>query len=324
MGKRVLLLFPEGEAGQALQRGLVERGHAASGFAGLRGLAERVLLDAPDLVLVSLERSDVDGRDIARLLRRDARFASLPIALCTAGSEASDARLTMLALGAQGVVRPDANPGALLADVEDLLLRRKPHVPASEVARLAKLHSLGVLDSPPDAVLDAIVAAASQMVGVPMALVSLVDAERQWFKARVGLAAQETPRELAFCAHAIHGTEIFEVADSRQDERFAQNPLVTGAPNVVFYAGTPLRTSDGHAIGTLCVIDQQPRQLSDNQRRALAHLGQAVTLLLERGEGAKAAQVATALPPSSQSAKPVSPPESAGPGRAPTTLSFPQ
>lgn len=324
MGKRVLLLFQEGEAAQLLQQGLAGHGHVASCFAGLRGLAERVLLDAPDLVLVSLERSDIDGRDIARLLRRDARFASLPIALCTAGSEASDARLTMLALGAQGVVRPDTNPGALLTDVEDLLLRRKPHVPASEVARLAKLHSLGVLDSPPDAVLDAIVAAASEMVGVPMALVSLVDAERQWFKARVGLAAQETPRELAFCAHAIHGTEIFEIADSRLDERFAQNPLVTGAPNVVFYAGTPLRTSDGHAIGTLCVIDQQPRQLSDNQRRALAHLGRAVTLLLERGEGAKAAQGTTALPPSSQSAKPVSPAETVGPGRAQTTLSFPQ
>lgn len=283
MGKRVLLLFQEGPATQELLQGLLSRGHAASCYSGLRGVAERTVQESPDLVLISLERSDADGRDIARLLRRDARCLGLPIALWAAGDSPAEARLTMLALGAQGLVRPDVDPQGLLSDVEDLLLRRKPHVPAHEAARLAKLHSLDILDSPPDAALDAIVAAASEMVGVPIALVSLVDAERQWFKSRVGLEARETPRELAFCAHAIHGHEIFEVSDSRQDERFAKNPLVTGAPNVVFYAGAPLLTSDGHAIGTLCVIDQQPRQLIDSQRRALVHLGRAVTLLLERG-----------------------------------------
>jgi GAF domain-containing protein len=290
MGKRVLLLFQDGPATQELLQGLQSRGHVASCYSGLRGVAERTVQESPDLVLISLERSDADGRDIARLLRRDARCLGLPLALCAAGDSPAEARLTMLALGAQGVVRPDVDPQGLLSDVEDLLLRRKPHVPAQEAARLAKLHSLDILDSPPDAALDAIVAAASEMVGVPIALVSLVDAERQWFKSRVGLEARETPRELAFCAHAIHGHEIFEVSDSRQDERFAKNPLVTGAPNVVFYAGAPLMTSDGHAIGTLCVIDQQPRQLNDSQRRALVHLGRAVTLLLERGSAHKQSQ----------------------------------
>lgn len=300
MGKRVLLLFQEGPAAQELAQGLTSRGHLVTCFAGLRGVTERVLQEAPDLVLISLERSDADGRDVARLLRRDARCAALPIALCAAGSTPAEARLSMLSLGAQGVVRPDADPQALLSDVEDLLLRRRPHVPESEVARLAKLHSLGVLDSPPDAALDAIVVAASEMAGVPMALISLVDAERQWFKARVGLEASETPRELAFCAHAIHGREIFEVSDSRKDERFAGNPLVTGAPHVVFYAGAPLLTSDGHAIGTLCVIDQQPRQLGDKERRTLAHLGRAVTLLLERGASVQRALPAAAALASAQ------------------------
>lgn len=287
MGKRVLLLFQDGPATQDLLQGLQQRGHAASCFSALRGVADRVAQEAPDLVLISLQRSDADGRDIARLLRRDARCAAFAIALCVPGESPEEARLAMLALGAQGMVQPDSDPLTLLAEVEDLLLRRRPHLPADEVARLAKLRSLGVLDSPPDAALDAIVAAASEMAGVPIALVSLVDAERQWFKSRVGLEAQQTPRELAFCAHAIHGREVFEISDSRQDERFASNPLVTGAPNVVFYAGAPLLTSDGHAIGTLCVIDQQPRHLSDSQRRALLHLGRAVILLLERGANAK-------------------------------------
>lgn len=283
MSKRILLLFQDGSATQDLLQAIALRGYHVTLFSGLRGVVERVVLQPPDLIVIGLDRPDVDGRDLARLIRRDARCAAVPIALCLPSPESGTARLQLLALGAQGMVRPEGGAAKLISDIEDLLHRRRPLLPSNEQARLAKLQDLSVLDTPPDPVLDAIVAAASAMASAPIALVSLVDAERQWFKARVGLDATETPRDLAFCAHAIHGSEIFEVPDSRKDDRFAQNPLVQGAPHVLFYAGAPLTTSDGYAVGTLCVIDHVPRQLTSAQRESLAHLGRAVTLLLERG-----------------------------------------
>lgn len=142
---------------------------------------------------------------------------------------------------------------------------------SDEALRLSTLDSLSVLDTPADPVLDGLVRAAAQLIGCPISLVSLVDETRQWFKAREGLGAQQTPRELAFCAHAILQTELFEVRDSRRDERFADNPLVTGEPRVIFYAGVPLMV-DGHAMGTLCVIDHQPRELTLEQRSLLRDL----------------------------------------------------
>ncbi len=150
-----------------------------------------------------------------------------------------------------------------------------PALPADEPARLATLRGLGVLDTPPDPVLDELAHVASRICGTPIALVSLVDEARQWFKARVGLAAAETPRELAFCAHAIHGRGLFEIADSHADPRFADNPLVTGPPHVRFYAGMPL-VVDEAALGTLCVIDHVPRELTTDQRDALQALARAV------------------------------------------------
>ncbi|MDR7152814.1 PAS domain S-box-containing protein [Hydrogenophaga palleronii] len=148
-------------------------------------------------------------------------------------------------------------------------------LPPDEPRRLAILDSLGVLDTPADPVLDGIVRVAALLTGCPVSVVSLVDAKRQWFKARYGAQAQQAPRELAFCAHAILQTELFEVADARLDARFADNPLVTGEPHVNFYAGVPLMV-DGHAMGTLCTIDYQARQLTDNQRDILRDLAHAV------------------------------------------------
>jgi signal transduction histidine kinase/CheY-like chemotaxis protein len=144
-------------------------------------------------------------------------------------------------------------------------------LPLDELARLDCLHALDVLDTPADAVLDGLAGCARTVSGCPIALVSLVDTDRQWFKARQGLDAVETPRAPAFCAHAILGEGLFEVADARLDARFADNPLVLGAPHVVFYAGTPLVVA-GHKVGTLCVIDQVPRTLTPAQREALRGL----------------------------------------------------
>ena len=124
-------------------------------------------------------------------------------------------------------------------------------LPPDEAERLALLHALALLDSPPEPALDRITRLAARLLNVPIALVSLIDRDRQWFKSRVGLDATETPRDQAFCAHAILQTAPLVVGDATQDPRFLDNPLVTDAPGIRFYAGVPIRTSGGVALGTL-------------------------------------------------------------------------
>lgn len=163
--------------------------------------------------------------------------------------------------------------------------------PGSEAQRLAALKDYGILDTPAEPIFDDLVAFCASYFGVPMSLISLVDDSRQWFKARVGLSVQQTPREIAFCSHAIQGQTIFEVPDALSDERFKHNPLVTTDPHIRFYAGAPLLTQDGHALGTLCLIDYQPRQLTEEQRVFLVQLSKQVMLLLElRRSGNRLAQ----------------------------------
>lgn len=155
-------------------------------------------------------------------------------------------------------------------------------MPLDEPERLRALERLGVLDSAPEREFDVLVAIAALVCGVPISLVSLIDHDRQWFKANVGLpGVAETPRDVAFCAHAILEDGIFEVPDTLADPRFADNPLVAIAPDIRFYAGATLRLSDGAHVGTLCVIDRVPRRLSEKQREALHLLSIAVVQALE-------------------------------------------
>lgn len=135
-------------------------------------------------------------------------------------------------------------------------------LPPNQAARLHALHALDILDTGPEAEFDALVRVASIVSGTPISLISLVDSKRQWFKANVGLTGvQETPREIAFCSHAILDDRILEVQDATRDIRFADNPLVVDRPDIRFYAGAPIELSDGHRVGTLCVIDRVPRVL---------------------------------------------------------------
>ena len=155
-------------------------------------------------------------------------------------------------------------------------------LPANEAERLRSLRELEQLDTPADQVLDAITNLAASICGVPIALISLVDESRQWFKSAVGLGAKETPRELAFCAHAIlTPTVLMEVQDAAEDPRFHDNPLVTGEPRIRFYAGMPLTDDGGLGLGTLCVIDRAPRQLSQQQAKQLRDLASIAVHLLQ-------------------------------------------
>lgn len=170
-----------------------------------------------------------------------------------------------------------------------------PPVPAAEGERLSELDSFSILDTLPEQAYDDITYLASQICDTPIALVSFVDADRQWFKSRVGLGMAETPRDEAFCAHAIvDPDEVLVVPDATADPRFVDNPLVAGDPDIRFYAGAPLVTSTGNALGTICVIDRVPRELTPDQRAALEALSRQVMAQLElRRERAQAERVAS-------------------------------
>ena len=157
----------------------------------------------------------------------------------------------------------------------------KPPVPATEVARLEALRQYDILDTAPEQAFDDVTKLAAFICGTPTAIMSLIDRERQWFKAKVGLPANEMPREQAFCAYTILQPDLLEVEDARTDARFADNPLVTGLRGIRFYAGQPLITDSGHALGSLCVIDQQPRKLSPEQKACLESLARMVMTTLE-------------------------------------------
>lgn len=145
-------------------------------------------------------------------------------------------------------------------------------LPDNEEERLALLYELVLLDTPPERRIDKIVEFASVEFNIPICLVSLVDRHRQWFKARVGLSACETSRDVSFCAHAILSDELMIVPDALLDPRFCDNPLVSGPPHIRFYAGAPLTCSQGLAIGTLCLIDTRPRTLDPVEQAILQSL----------------------------------------------------
>src|ERR1700761_2227852 len=156
-----------------------------------------------------------------------------------------------------------------------------PATDENEQERLQALHDLEILDTEREPEFDELVNLASAICETPISIVSLIDEDRQWFKAQTGVENRETPRTIAFCNHAIRQPQMMVVEDARHDERFANNPLVTGGPHIRFYAGMPVQSPDGHALGTLCVIDSKPRQLTEGQKAALRILAAQVNARLE-------------------------------------------
>ena len=151
----------------------------------------------------------------------------------------------------------------------------------NEKKRLKVLWQYEVLDTVPEELFDDLTELAARICEAPIALISLVDEKRQWFKSKVGTSVNETSRDLSFCAHAIQQSDLFIVPDATKDPRFAANPLVTSDPRIRFYAGAPLITADGYALGTLCVIDKVPRELRPDQKQGLVILARHVVSQLE-------------------------------------------
>lgn len=151
----------------------------------------------------------------------------------------------------------------------------------NEVERLKALRQYRILDTDPEQAFDDLTLIASQICGAPIALITLIDEDRQWFKSRIGVEVQETSRSVSFCAHAIQQKGIFTIPDALNDARFSDNPFVKGDPHIRFYAGAPITTQDGAALGTLCVLDYVPRKLTDDQSNALMALKRQVAAQLE-------------------------------------------
>ena len=153
--------------------------------------------------------------------------------------------------------------------------------PINEAGRIAALEKYAILDTDPEQSFDDLTLLASFICKTPIALISLVDEDRQWFKSRVGMDAKETSRDIAFCSTAILQSDVFVVPDALEDDRFRDNPLVISDPHIRFYAGAPLINEDGYALGTLCVVDRAPRELASDQKESLKALSRLVLAQLE-------------------------------------------
>ncbi|HEY2796503.1 MAG TPA: sigma 54-interacting transcriptional regulator [Thermoanaerobaculia bacterium] len=223
----------------------------------------------------------VDG-DLAERLRREVDHHLAECRACRALYDSTRKTLTIVS-EAGGYELTESVSERLMRSIRDRVARGETaaDLPPTEETRLEALRRYGILDTPAESDFDDLVLLASQICGTPIAAVSIVDRDRQWFKARVGLDAAETPREVAFCAHAILGKDLMVVPDAWLDKRFEENPLVTEEPRIRFYAGAPLITRDGVPLGTLCVIDRVPRQLTPEQERALVALSREVVAQLE-------------------------------------------
>jgi diguanylate cyclase (GGDEF)-like protein/PAS domain S-box-containing protein len=257
-----------------------------TGYANLTNLRQ-LPVDAIKIDRTFVAGLGRDGDDTA-IVRNTLNLArELGLLVIAEGIETSAQQQTLLELGAemgQGYHFSHPVPAPELAGLLTRSVAPAPRLGGDdddERVRLEALHRTGLLDTGPEADFDDVVRLTARLLDVPISLVSLVDAEKQWFKARVGLELAHTPRRWSFCAHALERPgEVLVVNDAAADPRFVDNPLVTGPPNVRFYAGAPLTTDDGAVIGTLCVLDRRPRSLTADQLDGLRRLARHVSSLV--------------------------------------------
>lgn len=242
--------------------------------AGEEEAVDLILRQRPDVVLLDLALSPGSGLHVLERMREVGSAARVVVLSNNRDQALRDA---CFALGANAFFDKTEEAERCLQRLAEWL----PPLPAMEGRRLQALNAARLLDTPEQEVFAEIVRLAGQICEVPVALISLVDKDRQWFLAADGLDARETSRSVSFCAHAILRPQLMEVPDARIDKRFYDNPLVRGEPHVVFYAGMPLILPSGDALGTLCVIDHKPRTLSVPQRRALKTLASAAVSEIE-------------------------------------------
>ena len=248
---------------------------AADGEAALEiARSERV-----SLLILDRHLAGCDGLEVCRTLRGigEAYGKEVPVVLVAAKEDPDDLRAATVAGVSDWLIKPFSD-AYVRTRVRAWVLRadckwRTAPLPENEAARLGALRALAVLDTPSEERFDRLTRLAAALFDVPVALVSLVDANRQWFKSCVGTELRETPRDVSFCSHAILGNEVLLVPDALLDPRFADNPLVTGPRHVRFYAGVPLSLADGSRVGTLCIVDRRPRQLDRPAIQLLRDLG---------------------------------------------------
>lgn len=259
----------------ALRAGGYEVFTASDGITGLKLVREK----RPAIVVTEIMLPGMHGFTLCQEIRSDPELRrGCRIIVASSKSYPVDINKA-LELGAISYLVKPFSPEHLVDQVHKA--RAKVPIPENEVSRLAALRGFRVLDTAPDPLFDGLTYLASVICGTPVALISLVDSDRQWFKSKVGTELQQTARDLAFCAHAIMQPDVFIVPDASKDERFRSNVLVTVEPRIRFYAGAPLITPGGEAIGTLCVIDKVPRQLSPAQVESLRIIARQVQALFE-------------------------------------------
>lgn len=247
-------------------------------------VAEAVRIHRPSLLIIVGGQDAGEALNQVKLIRRlEEPLGGLPIVL--AGQvESSPSREE---LGTSDELVAPFTDSYARTRLRSWLMRRAckwglPPVPSNEPERLAALHALGILDTPPSELLDSLVTMMMDLFNVPIAAVTLVDRDRQWFKASCGLSDRQTPRDESFCAHVVADCAATVVPDTLLDHRFAENPGVTGSPHLRFYAGHPIVTQ-GHCIGTLCIADVRPRQLSSREQQRLGQIAGLALNLIESG-----------------------------------------
>lgn len=290
-GDRVLVAIGDSAESSALQSTLEAYGYvvetASNGADAVAALAK----GAPDLVVLEAALPILDARKVITTVRAVLGLTDLPILVWSPDDQAPDTS-ALTDAGANDIVSGRGMSEKIAARLSALQFRRggwssteevmRPRIPSNEPARLADVRSTNVLDTPREERFDALTRKAQEVFNVPMALVTLVDEDRQWIKSAQGLDVTETSREDSFCAHAIHGPEVLVVPDAALDPRFAENPFVLGNPHVRFYAGYPISGPGGHKLGALCILDSKPRDFCSKDEDTLRSLGHLVEAELSK------------------------------------------